>query len=213
MQIKSRKEIDEGLVFLKQADSKFHALLDKCEEIPLRLEKPGFAGLSRIIIAQQVSRASAQAITKRFEETVLPLNPQRFLELGETAWIEIGLSRAKQKALQNLSEMVLAGELDLENICKLDAQSAIARLIAIKGIGPWTAEVYLLFCAGHPDIFPTGDIALQEAVRVAFNMDKRPDEKHLKKIAQTWSPWRGIAARVFWAYYSYLKDGKDGMPV
>jgi DNA-3-methyladenine glycosylase II len=86
-------------------------------------------------------------------------------------------------------------------------------MTAVRGIGPWTAEIFLLFCGGHPDIFPAGDLALQEAVKVAFGLDDRPGDKQLREIALPWSPWRGVAARLFWAYYRAVKGGRDALPV
>jgi len=110
--------------------------------------------------------------------------------------------------------LALTGQqLDLEQICGLDADDAMRQLTSLKGIGPWTAEVYLLFCAGHQDIFPAGDLALQIAVEDGLGLTKRPDGKALQKIAETWSPWRGVASRLFWAYYARMKQTGDAMPV
>ena len=95
--------------------------------------------------------------------------------------------------------------LDLVALGDLDAAQAHARLIAVNGIGPWTADLFLLFCLGHPDAFPSGDLALQEAARLAFGMKKRPDAQKLEKIAERWRPWRGVAARMLWAYYAVAK--------
>ena len=212
-QIKSQREIDKGLARLAKNDPRLVDVIAKSGPLPLRLQAPGFEGLAGIIISQQVSRASAQAIHARFLDAINPVTPAAYLDAGEKVWIEIGLSRAKQKALTALSEAILSGDLDLVAITDLDAETAIAKLTAIKGIGPWTAEVYLLFCAGHPDIFPAGDVALQESVRAAFSMSERPSIKELQEIAEHWSPWRGVASRLFWAYYRVLKGGKDALPV
>jgi DNA-3-methyladenine glycosylase II len=89
----------------------------------------------------------------------------------------------------------------------------MAAMTAIKGIGPWTAEIYLLFCGGHADIFPAGDLALAEAVRAALKLDERPADRALREIAAAWAPWRGVAARLFWAYYRAIKGGRDALPV
>ena len=105
-----------------------------------------------------------------------------------------------------------AGALDLHGLCDLPHDAAIAQLTAVRGIGPWTAEVYLLFCAGHPDMFPAKDVALQSAVGDAFSLAARPDEKALAAIAESWAPWRGVAARLFWAYYRATR-GRDAIPV
>lgn len=211
--IRTKREIDLGMKFLLDADPRLAQIAAKASEIPLRLEAPGFEGLTRIIIAQQVSRASAQAITSRFLELVSPTSPERFLQVGEDVWRQIGLSRPKQKTLYELSTTVVDGRLDLDEICEIKAIDALAKLTSVHGIGPWTAEVYLLFCAGHQDIFPAGDLALQIAVEDGLKLNNRPDDKQLRKIAETWSPWRGVAARLFWAYYANLKQGKSALPV
>jgi DNA-3-methyladenine glycosylase II len=104
------------------------------------------------------------------------------------------------------------GGLDLTHLCSLEAEEAIRHLTAVPGIGPWTAEVYLLFAAGHPDVFPARDIALQAAVGDALRLDGRPGEKAVTAIAESWSPWRGVASRLFWAYYREMK-GRDAAPV
>jgi DNA-3-methyladenine glycosylase II len=106
----------------------------------------------------------------------------------------------------------VAEGLDLIHLCGLEADEAIGRLTAVPGIGPWTAEVYLLFAAGHPDIFPARDVALQTAVGHALGMETRPSDKQLTRIAESWSPWRGIASRLFWAYYRETK-GRDAAPI
>ncbi len=199
--------------YLLATDPRLAPIAAKASEIPLRLEAPGFEGLVRIIIAQQVSRASAQAITTRFLKHVSPVSPERYLEVGEDVWRQIGLSRPKQKTMRELSGTLVDGRLDLDEICRIEAGDAVAKLTSVHGIGPWTAEVYLLFCAGHQDIFPDGDLALQVAVQEGLGMESRPDNKALRIIAKDWSPWRGVAARLFWAYYAYLKQGKSALPV
>src|SRR5690606_28206114 len=124
----------------------------------------------------------------------------------------VGLSRAKAATLRRAAEAVDAGTLELDAVCTLDAADAIPRLTAVKGIGRWTAEVYLLFCGGHPDIFPSGDVALQNAVAHGLGLASRPTPQELDQIAAVWSPWRGVSARLFWAYYS-REMRREGVPV
>ena len=213
-EIKTQSDIDNGLKELLTKNPDLTPAANVAGKLPLRLQKGGFDGLSRIIIGQQVSRASADAIHSRFIEHINPLTAEQFLDAGEPAWIEIGLSRAKQKAISGLADAIVSGKLAIDDLHTLPAEDAMSQLTALKGIGPWTAEVYLLFCAGHQDIFPAGDLALQEGVRVASNLDQRPTEKELRIIAAEWSPWRGIAARLFWTYYSKLKQGnKETLPL
>ncbi|HKN30965.1 MAG TPA: DNA-3-methyladenine glycosylase 2 family protein, partial [Roseiarcus sp.] len=104
-----------------------------------------------------------------------------------------------------LSETVATGELDLAGLAALDAEEAHERLVAVKGVGPWTADIFLLFCLGHPDAFPAGDLALQEAAKLALGLKARPDAARLERIAERWRPWRGVAARMLWAYYRGVK--------
>lgn len=203
----------EGLEALLLADPSLTRIAEASGPLPLRLQEPGFAGLARIVIGQQVSTASAAAIHARFVKHISPVNPVTFLDAGEPIWIEIGLSRAKQATLGGLAQKLVSGELDLGAISHLPVDDAVSELTALKGIGPWTAEVYLLFCAGHPDIFPAGDLALREALKSAFQMDERPDDKTARSVAEKWKPYRGIAARLFWAYYRTIKEGRDGIPL
>jgi len=115
-----------------------------------------------------------------------------------------GLSGPKIRALTAVAEAVAEG-LDLSALASLPAAEAHRALVAVKGIGPWTADIFLLFCVGHPDAFPAGDLALQEAARLALGLRHRPDVRKLEKIAERWRPFRGVAARMLWAYYGALK--------
>ena len=211
--IKTEKDIVEGLKKLGQLDETLLPVINQTPFVPLRREQSGFPGLVRIIIGQHVSTASASAIHGRFVEAIHPVTPKRYLETPEETLIQIGLTRAKQATINTLAEAILNATLDLEQINLLNESDAIKKLTALKGIGPWTAEVYLLFCAGHPDIFAAGDLALREAVRHAYNMKERPSEKELREIATKWSPFRGIATRLFWSYYEHVKGNGKGQPL
>ncbi len=207
--IQKQSDVDDALTALLTASPELVPFAKRCGQLPLRLHSGGFAGLARIIIGQQVSTASAAAIHARYLENITPNNAKTFLEAGETVWKKIGLSRPKQRTLVAVSEAVLSGTVDTQLLATLEADEAISVLTSIKGIGPWTAEIYMLFCCGHPDIFPAGDLALQEGVRTAFDMDTRPSEKQLRTLAKKWSPYKGIAARLFWAYYSRINSEKS----
>ncbi|MBV8105860.1 MAG: DNA-3-methyladenine glycosylase 2 family protein [Hyphomicrobiales bacterium] len=177
---------------------------------PLRRREPGFAGLAAIIVSQQVSVASAKAIFGRLEARIVPLEAARFAIATEDDLRACGLSTPKIRALRALSEAVAEGGLDLAGLAALDAENAHAALVAVKGVGPWTADIFLLFCLGHPDAFPAGDLALQEAAKLALKLKTRPDAARLERIAERWRPWRGVAARMLWAYYRGLKE-RSGM--
>jgi DNA-3-methyladenine glycosylase II len=205
------EHVGQGLAALTSLDSRLIEVLRVASEVPLRRSPAGFESLCNIIVSQQISKASADAIFGRLKSAIDPFSPEIMLALGEAPLIAAGLSRPKQKTFFAIAEACSAG-MDLEAMCHLPAEEAIERMTVLPGIGPWTAEVYLLFCAGHPDVFPSADIALQNAVRHAFSLDDRPSAKALALIAHAWSPWRSVAARLFWAYYANMK-GKEGVPL
>ena len=171
---------------------------------PLRRREPGFAGLAAIIVSQQVSVASAAAIFARVEARFRPLTPEAIFEADEETLRGCGLSGPKLRALVSAAQAVADG-LDLTALAALPAPEAHRALVAVKGIGPWTADIFLLFCLGHPDAFPVGDLALQEAAKLALGLRKRPDPAKLEKLAERWRPFRGVAARMLWAYYGAVK--------
>jgi DNA-3-methyladenine glycosylase II len=205
------QDIERGLFYLRRADPRLAGVIAQSGDVPLRRSEPGFASLASIVVSQQVSKQSADAIWQRLVSLVDPLEPAAFLAGGEAVWRAAGLSRGKQRTLVAVSEAVLENRLDLEHMCRIDGEAALAEMTAIKGIGPWTAEVYLLFAAGHPDIFPAGDIALQSAVADAFGFDARPNDRELRRLAESWAPWRGVAARLFWAFYA-ARRGRNVTP-
>jgi DNA-3-methyladenine glycosylase II len=170
----------------------------------LRWREPGFAGLVAIIVSQQVSVASANAMVARLHAAFSPLDAASVLAADEAKLKACGLSQAKMNALKALAEATAKG-LNLAGLAALEAEAAHDALIAVKGVGPWTADLFLLFCLGHPDAFPAGDLALQEAARLALGLKQRPDARKLEKIAERWRPLRGVAARLLWAYYRGVK--------
>jgi DNA-3-methyladenine glycosylase II len=172
---------------------------------PLRRREPGFAGLAAIIVSQQLSVASASAIFARLETRLAPLEAVRVAAATEEELRGCGLSTPKIRALRALAGAIAAGGLDLAGLAALDAEEAHDRLVAVKGVGRWTADIFLLFCLGHPDAFPAGDLALQEAAKLALGLKARPDAARLERIAERWRPWRGVAARMLWAYYRGVK--------
>jgi DNA-3-methyladenine glycosylase II len=208
--ISTLDDITAGLDALCAADPRLELVRSAAGEVPLRRSEPGFTSLISIVVSQQVSRASADAIFGRLVRLVDPLTPEALLAAGDGLFREAGLSRPKQRAVLAVSQAVLDG-LDLAALCDLDAAAAIGAMTRVPGIGLWTAEVYLLSAAGHPDVFPARDVALQSAVGHALGIDPRPDEKALIKIAESWSPYRGVASRLFWAYYRQIK-GREGAP-
>jgi DNA-3-methyladenine glycosylase II len=177
----------------------------------IRLTPGGFAGLVRVICGQQLSVASARAIWGRFAELPGALDPASYLKLDEASVRAVGFSAGKYRTARVIAEAVVAGTLDFDLVEKLPADEATAYLVAHKGIGPWTAEIYLMFCSGHPDIFPAGDLALQKAVGHALGMDHSPGAKELIEIARAWSPYRHAAALLFWKYYASVLRKAGGI--
>ena len=210
--IETLKDVQDGLSELARLDSRLESVILAAGDVPVRRVKPGFAALASIIISQQVSRASADAILGRFSALVQPLDAAGVLACGDDVFRRAGLSRPKQKTMLTLAMAVVRDGLDLDHLAAIDGAEAMAQLTGISGIGPWTAEVYLLSCAGHPDVFPAHDVALQGAVAHAFAMDERPTARALYRMAESWAPWRAVAARLFWAYWREL-HGKDAAPV
>jgi len=210
--IDSLEDVSDGLAALAQMDGRLVTVIDQAGPVPLRRRVPGYQGLAEIIVAQMVSKASANAIWARLEDEAGDCQPQAIVALSDAQCRRIGLSRAKEATLKGAAQAVLDGSIDPHGLCSLPAQQAIAAMTGIKGIGGWTAEVYLLFCAGHPDIFPAGDVALQGAAGHALRLAARPDQRTLRKIAGAWQPWRGVAARLLWAYYATAMRRGDVVP-
>jgi DNA-3-methyladenine glycosylase II len=210
--IRSDDDVREGLENLLRLDPRLAAIAAEAGPLPLRLREPGFEGLAHVIVSQMVSRASAEAIWRRMRPVEGVLTADNYVLLHPDAWREFGLSRAKAETLSRIADAVASGRLDLLALSALPPDEALAELTALKGIGPWTAEVYLMFCGGHADVFPSGDVALQNAVAAAFGLGARPPARVLASLARAWSPWRSVAARLFWAYYA-IKLGRGMLPI
>ncbi|HWJ88297.1 MAG TPA: DNA-3-methyladenine glycosylase [Pelagibacterium sp.] len=190
---------------LGKRDARLAIAIERAGDIALRTSPGGFAGMARIICGQQLSVASARAIWGRVE-ALGATTPAAYLGFDEAQLRQTGLSRGKFETIRGLALAIADGTLDFAAIERLEANAAIETLIQLKGIGPWTAEIYLLFCAGHPDIFPSGDLALQKAVAHAFALPDRPTTKQMIARAADWSPHRGAAALMFWRYFSAMKN-------
>ena len=204
--------LTEGLKALPRLDKRWRAVIKACERPPLRRREGGFAALCGIIVAQQVSVASASAIWARFEAQISPLTPQTLLAATDEDLRLSGLSRPKQQTLRALAQALVEGTLELEKLPDVTPEEVHAALTAVSGIGPWTADIYLMACIGHADAFAAGDLALQEAARHAFRLETRPNAAELVELAEAWRPWRGIAARVLWSYYRAVK-AREGVTV
>jgi len=199
--IHTEADFDAALRALGKIDPRFVALMATAGRPPLRRRTDGFAGLAAIIVAQQLSVASANAIWGRLAAAFDPLDPAAILRARPARLARFGLSAAKIRALKAIARAVTRGDLALAALGELAAEEAHAALTAVHGIGPWTADTYLLSCLGHADAWPAGDLALQEAVRMAFALPRRPTTKEMQALADPWRPWRAAAARILWTYY------------
>lgn len=206
----SQEAMARGVAALRRLDPVMERLLRGGAEPPLRKREPGFAGLVSIIVSQQLSTASAGAIWARLLAAVEPLTPETLLAAGDEDLRRAGLSGPKIRILRDAASAVVTGAIGLDELPELPAEEAKARLTALRGVGPWTADIYLMFCLGHPDAFAPGDLALQEAARLALGLDRRPDATSLAGLAERWRPWRTVAAGVLWAYYRQVK-ARDGI--
>jgi DNA-3-methyladenine glycosylase II len=200
-----------GVEALSRTDTTMAGLLTRGVKPMLRKRPAGFEGLASVVVGQQVSTASAAAIWNRFSRRFGPIDAATVIAASDEDLRSVGLSGAKIRTLRTAAAAVENGSLQLDRLQDLSADDAHRCLVAVKGIGPWTADVYLLFCLGHADAFPAGDLALQEAARAALGLDRRPDSKALAALAEDWRPWRGVAAKVLWAYYRIVK-ARDGAP-
>jgi DNA-3-methyladenine glycosylase II len=210
--IHTEADLDAALAGLLAADPRLAAVLAIGGRPPLRRRPGGFKGLAAIIVAQQLSTASAGAIWGRLEAALVPFDPETLLRTRADKLKRIGLSAAKISSLKAIARTIRQGGIDLAAVGELPADAAHAALTALHGIGPWTADIYLLSCVGHADAWPAGDLALQEAARLAFTLDARPTTREMGPIAEGWRPWRGVAAWLLWTYYRAVK-GRDAAPV
>lgn len=191
----------EGVRVLVEGDKDLAAVLRKYGKPPLWVREPGFPTLVYIILEQQVSLASAKAAFDRLNAAVRPLTPRRFLSLTDAELKRIGFSRQKTLYTRLLADSLARRYFDLADLHDLQDDAARKMLTAMKGIGAWTADIYLLAALRRPDIWPTGDLALATAVQEVKHLRKRPSPQKLEKMSVPWRPWRAVAARLFWHAY------------
>ena len=203
--IETIADVERGIEALVSLEPRFAEVVTETGTPPLRRREGGFRGLMHIVTGQQLSTASAAAIWKRMEEHLAPMTPEHLSGLDDDTLRAAGVSRPKVKTIRAVCETVLSGDCDFEGMHELTDDEVHDTLLAMKGIGRWTAEIYLLSCLGRPDVWPAGDLALQVAAEHAFGLDGRPDEKATRALAEPWRPWRAVAARVLWSYYRVVK--------
>ncbi len=191
----------QGVRFLADRDAHLAEVVDTYGQPPLWVREPGFPTLVYIILEQQVSLASAKAAFDRLNAAVRPLTPKRFLKLTDAELLRIGFSRQKTLYTRLLADSLARRHFDLRYLHDLHDDAARKMLIALKGIGRWTADIYLLSALRRPDIWPTGDLALATAVQEVKRLRKRPSPERLEKLSHPWRPYRAVAARLFWHAY------------
>src|SRR5258708_23158020 len=205
-------DLDHAMARLVDADPRFGAVLSRAGRPPLRRRPDGFSGLASIVVSQQLSTASAKAIWARLNKAFDALDHAAVLRARSAKLARAGLSAAKIRTLKAIAKAVDRGELDLPALADKPADEAHAVLTAVHGIGPWTADIYLLFCLGHADAWPAGDLALQEGARLLLALKTRPSVKEMGPLAEAWRPWRRAAACMLWSYYRAAKP-RDGAPM
>jgi DNA-3-methyladenine glycosylase II len=210
--IHTETDLDSAIARLIDADPRFEAVLSHAGRPPLRRRPDGFAGLASIVVSQQLSTASAKAIWGRLTQTIDPFEPAAMLRARSAKLARTGLSAPKIRTLKAIAKAITRGDLDLAALVARPADEAHALLTAVHGIGPWTADIYLLFCLGHADAWPAGDLALQEATRLLLALKARPTSKQMGPLAEAWRPWRGAAACMLWSYYRWSKQ-REGAPI
>lgn len=193
--------VAEGADWLRGTCPRMAQAMDQTGPLPLRRRPDGFEQLLSAIVSQQVSVASANAIWKRMKEARLT-GPRKIMWATDDDLRAVGLSRQKMRYARALAE----ARIDFKALRDAPDSEVISVLTEVSGIGVWTAEIYAMFSLGRADVFAHGDLALQEAARILYDLPKRPTEKEMRSIADAWSPWRSVAARVLWAYYRVAKD-------
>jgi DNA-3-methyladenine glycosylase II len=210
--LETQADVDAAVRLLVRQDPRLAPVLAVAGQPPLRRRPGGFAGLASIIVAQQLSTASAGAIWARLAAAFDPLHPDRIRRARATTLARVGLSAPKIRTLKAIAASIHQRHIDLDALVDWPADEAHRALTAIHGIGPWTADIYLLFCLGHADAWPAGDLAIQEALRMAFALKARPTTKEAATLGEPWRPLRGVAACLLWSYYRALKR-RDAAPI
>jgi DNA-3-methyladenine glycosylase II len=201
----SQADLEDAITALVKRDPRLKPVLQVAGMPALRRREPGFAGLAAIVCGQQLSTASAAAIWGRVSAAFDPFEHDAIKRARADRLARLGLSTAKIKTLKALAKELAAERLNLDVLAEEDADAAHATLTALHGIGPWTADIYLLFCLGHGDAWPAGDLAVQEAMRIGLGLKARPTVKQMAPLAEPWRPLRGAAAHLWWAYYHAVK--------
>jgi len=203
--LETQSDLEDAVHALVKRDPRLKPVLEVAGMPALRRREPGFAGLAHIVCGQQLSTASAAAIWGRLSAAFDPFDHEAVRRARTDRLGRLGLSAAKIKTLKHLAREIIAERLNLDVLAEEDADAAHHTLVSLPGIGPWTADVYLLFCLGHGDAWPAGDLAVQEGIKIGLGLQARPTEKQMAPLAEPWRPLRGAAAHLWWSYYRAVK--------
>ena len=210
--IASEADVRAGVKALRRKCATMRHVHDTAGDPPLRRQLSGFEGLARIVVGQQLSVASAAAIWARTVAACQPFEPAAMLHLPDALLAGAGLSKPKIRTLRAVAAACANG-LDLAALEAASDADIHAALTEVVGIGPWTADIYIMFCLGRADAWAPGDLALQIAVQRSLDLPERPGKDEMMAHAERWRPWRGVAARLLWAYYAAVKAKTTAVPV
>src|ERR1700758_803006 len=203
--LNTQGDLEDAVNALVRQDPRLQPIFEVTGMPALRRREPGFTGLAHIVCGQQVSTASAAAIWTRVSKAFDPFDHAALHRARADRLGRLGLPAAKIKTLKHIARELSAERLNLDVLAEEDADAAHHTLIALPGIGPWTADIYLLFCLGHGDAWPAGDLAVQEGIRIGLSLKARPTQKQMAPLAEPWRPLRGAAAHLWWSYYRVMK--------
>jgi len=203
--IDTKADLQIGIDFVCEREPAFKKVLKATGLPPLRRKEDNLGGLIEIITGQLISIKAAAAIWQRLEAKLAPFDPAILAEIDDSVFIECGLSRPKIRTIRAILSEIANGKLSLTKLKTAENSEIFAILTSIKGIGPWTAQIYLLTNLGRRDVWPTGDLALQESAKLLFNLNNRPNEREMLKLAEPWQPWRAAAARLLWSHYRLVR--------
>jgi DNA-3-methyladenine glycosylase II len=207
--IASQTHLDEAVSGLLAADKRLHPVAKRVGAMPFRARREeGFEALISIVVSQQLSVAAADTIFGRVKKKVAPFTPEQVLAAEAEMLRACGLSAPKQKHMKSIAAAIVDGSLDLKRLRSMQDDDARAHLTAVKGIGPWTADIYLMSSLGRADIWPVGDVGLQAAIHRALGLRKRPNEKQMEKLSTDWRPYRTVVARMFWIHEDGIRREK-----
>ncbi|MFQ5597889.1 MAG: DNA-3-methyladenine glycosylase family protein [Nitrospiria bacterium] len=205
----NHRSLSDAAAYLAGCDEDLKRIFDAHGVPPLWNRKPGFQTLIQIILEQQVSLASAAAVFRRLQKEVVPLTPGRFSDLGMASLRSLGLTRQKASYCIHVADAACRRQIDFDALSELDDASVEAALIRVKGVGPWTANIYLLRAMCRPDIWPAGDIALVSSLRSIKTRGRPLSPDDISSIAGTWRPYRSVAARMLWQHYLSARSKKQ----